>query len=181
MTTTMSALRWPVLLIAIMTLAACRIEYTIGAISPTPAPKPTYPTSFSGHIGTTVEIENWRYSVRQVDVMQESFKCGTQRFASAIDAPKGIWVVILLDLTNIGRENFSLNAHDIELRDDKGILYNMASFASFGCSKDRGQAALGEQMPPTVTVRTTLLYDVAPGTNGMYLYLVQGKGTIRLE
>lgn len=166
---------------AALTSGAC-VGATLEARILSPSPKPTFtpPTTYSGRIGTQVELGNWRYSVRQVDVTGDAIQCGSNRF-STTDKPKGLWVSLLLDITNVGRENFTLNAHDIELRDDKGIVYHMASFASSSCSRGRGQASLGEQMPPTVTVRTTLLYDVAPGTGGMYLYLVQGKGTIRLE
>lgn len=177
----MSTMKLAALALFVSLTSVVCVSATLEARLLSPSPKPTFtpPASYSGRIGTQVALGNWRYSVRQVDLTQDRMQCGDRY--SMLDKPKGVWVVVLLDLTNVGRENFTLNAHDMELRDDKGIVYNMASFASSLCSRGRDQASLGEQMPPTVTVRTTLLYDVAPGTTGMYLYLVQGNGTIRLE
>lgn len=68
----------------------------------------------------------------------------------------------------------------MELRDSKGIKYDMDSTNSSLAASAQKQASLGEQMPPGVAVTTTLLFDVAPGTSGMYLYLVQGSGAIAL-
>lgn len=105
--------------------------------------------------------------------------CG-KSYAS-VDKPKGSWVVITLSLTNLGKENFALNNWNVELRDDKGVMYNLAGFDSLSCSDGKGQAHLGDQMPPGVAVRTTLLFDVAPGTGGKVLVLTQGGGRITLE
>lgn len=84
-------------------------------------------------------------------------------------------------VTNLAKENFSLNDWNIELHDDKGITYNLAWLESSSCSRGNGQARLGDQMPPGVAVRTTLLFDVAPGTSGKFLVLTQGDGRIVLE
>ena len=86
----------------------------------------------------------------------------------------------LLQLTNVGNRNFSINAHDFELRDNKGIAYDLSA-DTFQLVSFRNQTQLGEQMPPGVLLTTTLLFDVAPGTNGMMLWLRQANATIRLE
>jgi hypothetical protein len=128
-------------------------------------------------IGANVEAGNWRYSVRQVDTQ----KTIARGFFGPKTA-KGTYVLVWIDLTNIGKENFIINLPDFELRDDKGIKYT-ADYDSDEASKARGQSAIGigEKMPPGVKTTTTLVFDVAPGTSGMVLYLNQAKAAIRLE
>lgn len=130
---------------------------------PTPTPSPA-------HIGSIVQLGNWRYSVRQVDTVKTIDVSTSQYFREVLQA-KGTYVVVLLQLTNIGTRNFSIHDTDFELRDDKGIRYDPATFDQFRLVSQRGQAQLGDQFPPGVMLTTTLLFDVAPGTNGMYLYL----------
>lgn len=129
------------------------------------------------HIGSTVRAGNWQYRVVQVDTAK-SLRWGSSDFT--VMTPKGIWVAVMLDLTNIGDRNFTLNDWDLELWDGKTIKYD-PNYESSLYSHSIGQSALGEQMPPSVTVRVTLLFDVAPGTTGMKLHLVQGGPDIRLE
>lgn len=135
----------------------------------TPAPTP--------HIGSAVEAGNWRYSVRQSDVTK-TFTSGSGFLATTRTA-KGLWVIVLIQLTNIGKENFSINFHDFELRDDKGIKYSPEFITDL--NPPPGYTNLGESFPPGVPLLTRLYFDVAPGTNGMRLQLVQPKLDIRLE
>lgn len=128
--------------------------------SPTPTPEPP-------HIGSIVQAGNWRYSVRQVDVMK-TYTSGSGLLATRHTA-KGQWVIVLIQLTNIGNRNYSIHEHDFELRDDKGIRYDPAT--SYAFNLPPGHMNLGDQVPPGVPQLATLYFDVAPGTTGMYLYL----------
>lgn len=141
------------------------------AVQATASPQPP-------RIGTVVRAGNWQYRVMQVDTAK-SLRWGSSD--SGVLIPKGIWVAVMFDLTNMGSRNFTLNTWDLELWAGGGIKYDSAGFDSSLYSHSIGQAALGEQMPPGVTTRFTVLFDVAPGTTGMKLHLVQGGPDIRLE
>jgi len=139
----------------------------------TQPPAPTPP-----HIGSVVRGGNWQYEVLKAETAK-TLRTGPYDFQ--VMNPKGVWVVVAFNLTNVGDRNFTLNDWDVELRDSKGIKYDPAGFDSSMYSHYLGRAALGEQMPPGVTVMVTLLFDVAPGTTGMYFHPVQGGPDIRLE
>jgi hypothetical protein len=137
-------------------------------IAPTTQPTPTPTASPSPpHIGSIVEAGNWRYQVQQVDVAK-IYTSGSGFLATSYTA-KGNWVIVLIQLTNIGNRNYSINAFDFELRDDKGIKYNPES--SYAFNLPPGYMNFGEQMPPGVPQLARLYFDVTPGTSGMYLYL----------
>lgn len=162
-----SAILLAVALIAaasLMSSGCGKTTSTAGRTSATPMP----------NIGSVVEAGNWRYSVRQVDVA----KTYVDRFSTAKTA-KGNWVIVLVQLTNIGKANFSINSFDFELWDDKGIHYNEAGI--FTGDPPPGHMNLGDKTPPGVELLTTLRFDVAPGTSGMMLHLVQPNINIRLE
>jgi hypothetical protein len=128
------------------------------------------------HIGSVVESGNWRYSVRQSDV-GKTVTQGTGYFATTKTA-KGLWVVVLMQLTNVGNANFSINYFDFELRDDKGIKYTPELTSDL--NPPPGYTNLGESFPPGVPLLTRLYFDVAPGTTGMRIHLVQGGSDIAL-
>jgi hypothetical protein len=99
-------------------------------------------------------------------------------FFATTKTAKGIWVVVLIQLTNIGKRNFSINYFDFELRDDKGIRYTPELTSDL--DPPPGYTNLGESFPPGVPLLTRLFFDVAPGTTGMRIHLVQPNSDIGL-
>jgi hypothetical protein len=131
------------------------------------------------HIGTVVRDGNWQYQVISADTAK-TLRWGAS--SASVVTPKGIWVVVTLDLTNVGTRNFTLNAWDLELWDANGIKYDPASFESLLYSDSVNNGShVGDQMPPGVKVRVTLLFDVAPGALGLKLHPVQGGPDIGLQ
>ena len=90
-------------------------------------------------------------------------------FLATTYTAKGLWVIVLTQLTNIGNRNYSINTFDFESRDSNGIKYSPQSTYSFDLPS--GYMNLGDQVPPNVPQLATLYFDVTPGTTGMYLYL----------
>jgi hypothetical protein len=145
---------------------------TVAVVAPASTAAPVAP-----HIGSVVRGGNWQYEVLKVDTAK-TLRTGPYDFE--VLTPKGMWIVVAFNLTNVGSRNFTLNDWDVELLDSKGITYD-PNYESSSFSHSLNRAALGEQMPPGVTVMVTLIFDVAPGTTGMRLHPVQGGPDIRLE
>jgi hypothetical protein len=148
------------------------------ATAPNVVNAPVATPASTPHIGTVVRNGNWQYQVVSADTAK-TVRTGPYDFQ--VYTPKGIWVRVTLDLTNVGTRNFSLNSWDLELWDANGIKYDPASFASMMYSDSVNKGHVGDQMPPGVTVRVTLLFDVAPGAPGLKLHPVQGGPDIGLQ
>src|SRR5207237_419870 len=78
------------------------------------------PATPAPHIGTVVRGGNWQYEVLKVDT-SKTLRTGPYDFE--VLTPKGVWIVVAVNLTNVGDRNFTLNDWDLELRDNKGIKY----------------------------------------------------------
>lgn len=78
-----------------------QIANVIRAVSPAPSIAP--PASATPKIGDVLQLGNWRYRVLEAGSSQ-----GMQ-FGSIVIRPKGVFVVVKLELTNIGNRNFTLN------------------------------------------------------------------------
>lgn len=143
---------------------------TPGSGSPSPTPE--------ARIGSILEVGNWRYSVRGIETAS-SLDLSSAYFRRVLTA-KGLYVLVLIEITNIGTRNFGLNIWDFELHDSRGLKYDVSP-DTISLVAYQQQLQLGEQMPPTVTATTTLLFDVAPNPVGMVLWLRQGDAGIRLE
>jgi hypothetical protein len=163
--------------------AACSDSGT-GSATPTSASaRPGAETAAPppARIGTVLELGNWRYAVRAVDVTP-SIDVSTSQTAKEILKPKGTYVVVLLQLTNIGSRSASIGDADFQLRDSRAVAYDPAASDERKLVSFRAQTQLGEQIAPGVMVTTTLLFDVPPGTTGMSLTLrsLGTPGTILL-
>jgi len=143
--------------------------------SATPSPATAQPGAETAppppaHIGTVLELGSWRYSVRAVDVTP-SIDVSTSQTTREILKPKGTYVVVLVQVTNIGNRSASIGDADFQLRDSRAAGYDPATSDERKLVSFRAQTQLGEQIAPGVMVTTTLLFDVPPGTTGMYLNL----------
>jgi hypothetical protein len=155
------------LAIVMLALSACT-----AAAQPTPTK--SVASQATPHVGSIVDAGNWRYQVVQVDLGRQ-IRWGQQ----AMDA-KGFWAIVMLDLTNIGNRDLTLKESDFELVDDKATTYHTNDVSS-AYARSLGQSSLGAQLAAGVKMRTTVLFDVASGTTGMKLHLVQGGPDIRLD
>lgn len=142
----------------------------------TPSPSAPAPSP-SARIGDYVQVGNWRYSVRQVDTSKT-----ISRGVFGTKTAKGLFVLVWIELTNVAKENYIINLSDFELWDARAVHYT-ADYDSSYVATARGQAqvGVGEKFPPGVSIATTVVFDVAPVTTGMQLYLVQANQLIRLE
>ena len=136
---------------------------------------PVAPTAIA-KIGTPIQGGNWAYMVtktaRQKEVVWSDF--GNKSVA------KGIWQIVHLKLTNVGKETYGINTWDFEVHDSQGIKYK-TSYESTSYSNSEKLSAPMDQYPPNVGAEIGLLFDLDPAARGLKLYLVQSQSYIDLE
>lgn len=125
-------------------------------VTPTPTP----------HIGTYLELNGWRISLRQSD-LSDHVSITENGLTSRYPA-SGIFVTLLVELTNLtARGDATLGYGDFALLDSKGVTYAPARI--FRLYARDGYGELGHAFTRTVPLLTELYFDVAPGTTGMVL------------
>lgn len=140
-------------------------------VPPTPTPAPG--------VGDTITSGNWEYKITQVK--REKGPLVWSQYGNKTE-PKGEWVIIDIDLKNIGKENFGLNTHDFGLVDDAGVKYDhsSASGASSSFQEYQKLSKLGDQYPPGVPLQSALVFDINPAARGLKLDLKQAKTLVDL-
>jgi len=137
----------------------------------TPAPPPTPVPQLK--IGDTLEIKNWR--VKVLEVQRVPGDLVWSQFGNKTPAI-GEWFIVIVELTNTGAENFTLNTWDFELRTAAGAtVKHTTEGAAYAYPAFKKMVGLGKQIPPGATVATPLLYDIAKGTQGISLVFAQAK------
>ncbi|MGH2371564.1 MAG: DUF4352 domain-containing protein [Chloroflexota bacterium] len=152
-----------------------------GAPSQEAVPEVPAPTvAPSAVVGVPYASGNWEYTVHDVKRMK------TIGSGFLKEEAKGEFVVVGLTLKNIGKENFGVHTWDFELRDANGVQYDPASvFAGDEWAKSNGYTggllSLGSgQMPPGVPIKYGLVFDTAPGAQGLKLHLEQASVDVAL-
>ena len=150
------------------------------AVPVAPAPKaPAAPPT--PQMGVPYAAGNWEYTVHEVT----RTKSLGDRFLK--DDAKGEYVVVGVTLKNVGKENFTLNSHDFTLYDAAGVKYNTGSSSGAGTwakahGYDGGALTFSTgQMPPGVPVKYVLVFDTAPGAEGLSLSLNQARVNVALD
>jgi hypothetical protein len=150
--------------------AAKPAEQKPAAAKPAPTPVPM------AHVGETLDLGNWRYTVKSLErVKQFPTQFGSKREA------KGQWAIVRVQLTNIAKENYPINTHDFELRDADGIVYKADGVESSYYSDANKLSDLGDRFPPGVPAEVAVITDINPQAKGLQLWLVQPKRLVALE
>jgi hypothetical protein len=122
--------------------------------------------------------EHWEYTVLEARRMQEI----KGHFSTA--TARGEFVVVGLQLRNVGPERFGLNRWDFELYDANGTRYTSAPIYVAGWEQALGYdgevGADTAEMPPGVSGKYLIAFDVAPGAQGLMLRLVQAQTDVPL-
>lgn len=153
------------------------------APTPTAAPKPTItprptvaPTATATPLagpGQMVQTSNWTLVVSGVEKPGKTLTWS--EFGNS-SAAAGTWLVVAVDLKNVGNKNFGVNTFDFQLQDGKGIKYDYTTdLGGYAYSKHKGGADVGGQVPPGVAVKVYLVFDIAPDTTGLQLVFKQDK------
>jgi hypothetical protein len=140
--------------------------------TPKPAPTATaVPQTYD--LNQLVSVKNWDVAVGGVE--RPGKMLTWSQFGNVSNAA-GTWVIVLCDLKNTGSQNFGVNTPDFQLLDGKGNKYNVSSdMGAIGYSQYKGGQAIGGQVPPGVSVRYYVPFDVAPDATGLRFIFNQDK------
>lgn len=137
---------------------------------PTETPKPTATPLPS--LNQVVSAKNWDITLTAVDKPGQTLTWST--FGNKT-AASGTWLVVSLDATNTGKENFGLSYSDFTLFDGNGVKYRVTddSGVRYGYSETKGASSVGAQVPPGVKVHYLLVFDINPEAKGLRLEFSQ--------
>jgi ABC-type Na+ efflux pump permease subunit len=157
------------------TVAAAAIQATA-----TVAPKaaPTVPPTAVPPPGLNqiVSVKNWDLAVAAVERPGKELVWSQYGNKSAA---AGTWFIVALDMKNTGNTNFGVNTSDFELNAAGGIKYNVSSdLGSYGYAETKGGQRVGGQVPPGVSVRYYVIFDIAPDATGLTFKFKQDKNPI---
>jgi hypothetical protein len=158
------------------------VASTVGNASAAPsiAPKPSTstapasapPAAATAHgLNELVSVKNWDMAVAGVerpgkDLVWSEF--GNKSTAA------GTWLVIDFDMKNTGNTNFGVNTPDFELQAAGGIVYKLSTdIGTYTYATYKKGQAIGGQVPPGVTVRYYLVFDIAPDATDLRLVFKQ--------
>jgi ABC-type Na+ efflux pump permease subunit len=136
--------------------------------TPTPAPPPG--------LNQIVSVKNWDLAVAAVERPGKELVWSQYGNKSAA---AGTWFIVALDMKNTGNTNFGVNTSDFELNAAGGIKYNVSSdLGSYGYAETKGGQRVGGQVPPGVSVRYYVIFDIAPDATGLTFKFKQDKNPI---
>lgn len=146
--------------------AAPTVTATIAGPSPTVplTPTATALTAPAG-LGQTIRLRNWELTVRGV-----GRPGGTLKWSDDGDTSKaaGTWVVVTVDLRNIGGRDFGVSPWDFSLLAEDGTEYGLSPDAGAAAySIYQGGSFVGEAMPPGAVARYYLVFDIDPNAAGL--------------
>lgn len=156
--------------------AASAAASTAPTIAPKPsasvAPASAPPAAATTHgLNELVSVKNWDMAVAGVERPGKELvwsEFGNKALAA------GTWIVIAFDMKNTGNTNFGVNTPDFELQAAGGITYKVTSdIAAFSYASFKKGQNIGGQVPPGVTVRYYVIFDVAPDATGLRLVFKQ--------
>lgn len=121
--------------------------------------------------GATLATRHWRIAVTSV---QRQATLAWNRHGGEQGAV-GEWLLVAIDLTNLGRENFGVNRWDFAVRDGAGNTYQHANgWVALTHPERLGYApAANRQVPPGLTLPVLLVFDVAPAAAPLELVFNQ--------
>jgi hypothetical protein len=142
---------------------ATAVRKPTATVMPTATPLPK--------TGTPVAKGNWRYTVG--DVSRANTLPGSR--SDKAETAKGIFLVVPIQLVNLGKTNFSINSWDFHLYADNDVQYATDIETDYLCwnLEDKGCVALGDAIPPGISVVTVLVFDINPNAKGLRLHLDQ--------
>jgi hypothetical protein len=148
-------------------------RYDTKAQSPTQSPVaktenlPPLPPQTIAKVGELVSIEDRAIKVLGVQAM-DSIPSGNPYVESPV--AKGVFLVLVAEATNTGKETGNLAFSSFELTDAQGRTYTTDdSFSVARVADQFAKGAKNDDIPPGLTNRFPLVFDVTPDATGLIL------------
>lgn len=157
---------------------ATATKASVGSVAPAAAAsaKPSVAPSVAAAakvygLNELVSVKNWDMAVAGVE--RPGQELVWSQFGNKSTAA-GTWLVVAFDMKNTGNQNFGVNTFDFQLTDAGGATYKFTSdFGAASYSTFKGGQSIGGQVPPGVTVRYSLVFDINPAATGLQLVFNQ--------
>ncbi len=151
-------------------LIAVAVSGASKAINATATP---FNPSAIAKLNQTVSVPNWDVTATGVEKPGTILKWSTFNNTSTA---VGTWVIVTVDMKNTGTKNFGVNDHDFQIKDSAGNTYNVSSDGGASSySEFKGGQRVGGQIPPGITVRYYIAFDVGANATGLTLQFQQGN------
>lgn len=138
------------------------------SVPPTATPRPGPPAH---GLNELVRIANWEMAVAKVERPGPQLVWSQSGNASTA---QGTWLAIAFDLKNIAAQPLAVTAPDFVLSDPEGaIVKTTTDIGGYNYSAFKGGQIVGGAIPPGVTVRYYLVYDVPIAATGLQLVFNQ--------
>ncbi len=127
------------------------------------------PEVFHKKLGETIYVDD--LSITVVETKSLGKKMSENQFANF--EALGTWQMVVVDVTNTGRSTESLPIDRLALKDASGNTYDISSQTGAYSVIAGNKSWLTMELPPSISERFYLLFDVTPGANGFQL-IVKG-------
>lgn len=124
-------------------------------------------------VNQPVSVKNWDVTVAEVE--RPGTTLTWTSYGNTTPAA-GTWLVVAVTLTNTGKTNFGVNYSDFELHAADGVTYKPSvDFGSISYATYKGGQPIANPVPPGVSVRIYLVFDVNPTATDLRLVFKQDK------
>jgi len=132
-------------------------------------PATALPTAPIYRIGDKVTSGNWSYRITGV---------ASKTALTPQVVAKGVWIIVGIELTNIGAQNFGIGLQDFSLKSADGVTYDPDTSGRVLSLYGNGTSLISsfDNDPPGVPFQTALVFDVNPNGAGWHLYPKQANG-----
>jgi len=145
-------------------------------VSPTTTEKQTpltaasqEPDPFPKKLGETIYIDDLSITVVEVKFLGK--KLSENQFVNF--EALGTWQMVVVDVTNTGSSTESLPIDRLALKDASGNTYDISPTTGAYSVIAGNKSGFALELPPSISERFYLLFDVTPGANGFQL-IVKG-------
>lgn len=131
-------------------------------IEATESPTPTAEASFVHDMGESFVVGSGDQSVRYT--VQDAY-WADRILGFQTEEPEGVYVVLILEMENVGDESFDVTDRHMKLVDQDDREFSADFDATFAVSEDSRIEAEGvtfDQLQPGLTVERAVVYDVVP-------------------
>ena len=133
--------------------------------------RPTTPANHIATIGETISVPNWDLVTEQ-PVENRILNWGDFNSTTAV----GTFLVVPIDLTNQAKQAYNVNNSDFEIIDSQGRTYETSDdLGMFIYSKYAGGKNVNDTVPPGVTAKIYLVFDINQSAQGLKIMFKQGN------
>lgn len=144
---------------------------TPAANAPASTAAPKGPQTYG--LNQPASVKNWDVAVIEVDRPGTTLTWSS--YGNTTPA-SGTWLVVAVTLKNTGKTNFGVNYTDFELDAAGGVTYQPAiDFGAISYVTFKGGQPVANPVPPGVTARTYLVFDVNPAATDLRLVFKQDQ------